>query len=68
MEDRRPRHKRLLMSATLLIEAFVVLHFLGVFSFMGPLLSLVSFVLAGVAFYFVRRIEDTQDPPHPVSR
>jgi Na+-translocating ferredoxin:NAD+ oxidoreductase RnfA subunit len=68
MNGRPLRHTRLLWVATLLIEAFVVLHFLGVFDFMGPLLSLVAFVLAGGAFYFVRRIEDRRNSPRPSSR
>jgi len=64
MTDRPLHHTRWLTAATLLIEAFVVLHFLGVFSFMSPLLSLVAFALAGGAFYLVRRVDDANSHPN----
>jgi Na+-translocating ferredoxin:NAD+ oxidoreductase RnfA subunit len=62
MNDRSSHHSRLLL-ATLLIEAFVLLHFLGVFPFLGPAMSIGLFVLAGVAFQRVRRAEEAIHPP-----
>jgi hypothetical protein len=61
--DTPRRYERLLTAATLLIEAFVVLHFLGVIPFLTPALSLALFLLAGVAFMKVRRAFEAVRPP-----
>ena len=63
MDDRSARHSFLLSIATLSIEAFVVVHLLGVFSFAGPIFALGLFVLAGVAFQRLRRAEEAIHPP-----
>jgi len=54
----------LLAAATPFIEAFVVLHFLGILAFTGQFLPLVAFVLAGIAFYFVA-VRTTCEPQRP---
>ena len=63
MDDRSSHHSRLFTLATLLIEAFVLLHFVGVFSFMGPMGTVGLFVLAGLAFHRLRRAEEAIHPP-----
>jgi len=67
MDGRFSHHTRLLTLATLLTEALVVLHFVGVFSFLGPVLSIGLFILAGVAFQRVRRAEEAIHPPSATS-
>ena len=66
MHGRSARHSFLLSIATLSIEAFVVVHLLGVFSFAGPIFALGLFVLAGVAFQRLRRAEEAIPPPEPL--